>query len=313
MPKNIGVSAVISSDVNKIYGNARTFAEMTTEELQEKVPELRGLTPAENQQELRTLLGEIGDRTGVLFHKLPNLICNEEVFQKQNGHKQERLKFEYLILSHKTPDSVVLEEYRVDLHSAVPVSGDSKNRAKSTTTGLALDREYLRRKSNEVSTRATGAPPLSQGFAYKWVHLYPANWFESKFRYLGRQTVDGKKTLVLAFAQKPESVRQPGELRFRGQVIPLLYQGIAWIDESDFRILRLRTDLLAPLKEIHLERLTAEVQFSEAHVAQSSSSLWLPKQVAVITDISGHTFEDRHVYSNYRVYTVESKILLIQN
>ena len=41
----------------------------------------------------------------------------------------------------------------------------------------------------------------------------------------------------------------------------MLLQGIAWIDQSDFRIVRLRTDLLAPQPEIQVQRQTASILF----------------------------------------------------
>jgi len=56
--------------------------------------------------------------------------------------------------------------------------------------------------------------------------------------------MDGHATVVLGFAQIPDKVKFPGEVTFLDASLPVLFQGIAWIDESDFRIVRLRTDLL---------------------------------------------------------------------
>jgi hypothetical protein len=178
------------------------------------------------------------------------------------------------------------------------------------TTSVSTSVTDLRRKSDEASARNSGGLPLSEGFAYKWVHFYPSNRSESTFRYLGRQRIDGHKTLVVAFAQKPGSVRSPGELRFQDKLIPILYQGIAWVDESDSRIVRLRTDLLAPLADVHLRRLTAEIHFGDAQMEDSSSPLWLPREVRVTSDVNGQVFEEWHVYSAYRAYSVQSKIVL---
>jgi hypothetical protein len=143
-----------------------------------------------------------------------------------------------------------------------------------------------------------------------WIYFYPLNRLESDFRYLGQEKMDGHHTLVLAFAQKPESVRLPAEYLFEGESIPLFFQGVAWVDASDFRIVRLRTDLLSPLPEVSLRRLTAEIQFSHTPVAGVASPLWLPHDVVVVSNFGGQLLRDNHKYSNYRAFRVKTKVLL---
>jgi hypothetical protein len=115
---------------------------------------------------------------------------------------------------------------------------------------------------------------------------------------------------VVAFAQKPGSVRLPGEVRFEDKSLAIYYEGIAWVDASDFRILRLRTDLLPVATELPLTQLTAEVQFADTQAAGFSSPLWLPREVAVTSEVNGHIFHDKHTYSNYRSFQAHAKILL---
>jgi hypothetical protein len=289
----------------KLYSNTATFVNSSADELLETIPELRGLKPVQNQEELAGLLGRIGDKAVGLLQKMPNLICHEKVTEARQGRQLGRLEFDYLILAHHTSEAVSLEEYRVDLRDKLLAAPNAPD--VGTATVSVTD---LRRKSDEVSSRHSGGPPLSEGFSYKWVHFYPSNRSESTFRYLGRQKIDGHKTLVVAFAQKPGSVRLPGQLRFQDKVIPIFYQGIAWVDESDSRIVRLRTDLLAPVPDAHLRRLTAEIHFGEVHLEDSSLPLWLPREVRVKSDVNGQRFEEWHVYSAYRAYSVQSKIVL---
>lgn len=298
------------TDEKKLYSNAVSFVDLPAAELQKAIPELQALEPAQSQEELPILLGKIGDKAVALFRKIPNLICHEEVIESRQGRKLGRRDFDYLILAHHTVEAVSLEEYRVDLRDQPADTRDAHNPNTSTANESASVLNDLRHKSDVASARNAGAPPLSQGFAYKWVHFYPSNRSESTFRYPGRQKIDGHKTFVVAFAQKPGLVRLPGELQYQGKSIPILYQGIAWVDESDSRIVRLRTDLLAPLAAAHLRRLTAEIHFGDARIAESTSPLWLPHEVVVTSDIDGQTFGERHVYSGYRAYLVQSKVVL---
>ena len=48
---------------------------------------------------------------------------------------------------------------------------------------------------------------LTSGFTSASSVLHPDNWSGADFRYLGRQTVDGLETHVVAFAQKPETAK----------------------------------------------------------------------------------------------------------
>jgi len=282
-----------------------TFVDFTLPELLKAIPQLRGLKPAKDQEELPTLLAKVGDTAESLFHKMPNLISHEEVLQSRNGAKATRQDFEYLILSHRNEDNVALDEYRIDLQSKGQTPGEAYNPSAVITGGATL--ADLERWTLEASAHNKESLPLSQGFANSWVHFYPSNRSQSTFRYLGQQRINGHNNFVIAFAQVPAAVRSPGELRFEGNSFPIYYQGIAWVEESGFRIVHLRTDLLAPLRAVHLQRLTAEIYFGETKVAQSDP-LWLPQKVVVTSEVSGEVFQEQHLYSDYHAYGVETKI-----
>jgi hypothetical protein len=141
------------------------------------------------------------------------------------------------------------------------------------------------------------------------VFLYPSNRSESSFRYLGEEKIDHHRTLVVAFSQKPAAVKWPGQLKFQDKSLPIFHQGVAWVDASDFRIIRLRTDLLFPVPEADLRSLTAELHFADMAVA-GIGSLWLPHEVLITSDVGGMTFHDQHDYTNYRTYGVKTKLVL---
>jgi hypothetical protein len=287
------------------------FVSSSVAELQQIAPELRGLKAAENQQALPTLLDKIGARTLDLSGKIPNLISNEEIVESQTGAKATRESFSYLILARRNPNAVTLEEFRVDLKSgAMLETDDAWKPGAPIVPASSSSWDDLARASQRINARATGGPPLSQGFASMWVRFYPSNRSESTFRYLGQQEMDGHHTLVLAFAQKPGSVRLPAEVRFEDKSVPMYYQGFAWVDIVDFRIVRLRTDLLSPATGLPLTQLTAEVKFADTQATGFASPLWLPREVVVTSQLNGHTFHDKHSYSHYRSFQVRAKLLL---
>ena len=290
------------------YSVTSNFVSSSVAELQQIVPELRELKTAEDQQALSALLDKIGERTVDLSRKIPNLISHEEIVETQRGARTTRENFSYLILARRSKDAVTLEEFRVDLKTGAMLETDDPGTPNGSRSSSSWD--DLARASQRINARNTGGPPLSQGFASMWLRFYPSNRSESNFRYLGLQKVDGHHTVVVAFAQKPGSVRLPAEVRLEDKSLPIYYQGIAWVDASDFRIVRLRTDLLSPVTDLVLTQLTAEVRFADTQATGFASRLWLPREVVVTSQVNRLTFHDKHSYSNYRSFQTHARILL---
>jgi hypothetical protein len=293
--------------------NLPNFILATKPELETVIPLLKGLKPPRGDEDLTDILKKVGQKTVELSQKIPNLISLEEVVESELNLVVKREKYSYLLVPRRSPRMVTLEEYRVDLQTGAkletddgwkPASGDG-----DPSKAFWADLEHATR---QVGARQGGEPPLSQGFASMWVRFYPANRTESNFRYLGRQKMNHHQTLVLAFAQKPASVRLPGEVRFENKSLSIYYQGVAWVDASDFRIVRLRTDLLSPVSEFFLDRLTTDALFAESPVTGLPSPLWLPREVEVNTVMNGMSFGDQHRYSQYRLFRVKTKIVLGQ-
>jgi hypothetical protein len=284
------------------------FTSCTIPKLQKFIPDLKRLQPSGDQTELTAILDKIGANTVEIVRKTPNLISHESVVTEQRGIKTLQ-NYSYLILTHPgDANSAVLEEFRVDLAtgakleaSQITKDADANSRAESSSLELP---------SPSRSVLASGGAPASQGFGTAWLNFYPLNRALSEFRYLGQQKMDGHATLVVAFAQKPASVKLPAKLFFENRTVPLFMQGVAWVDASDFRIVRLRTDLLAPPSGVDLSQLTADIHFSQVQIAGSAAPLWLIRDVTVTSDIGGATHREIHVYSKYRLFRARTKILL---
>jgi hypothetical protein len=280
----------------KLYASAQPYIEEPPSELRKTVHELAGLTPAAGQETLPDLLGKTGAKADELLRKVPDLISDESVTESSYAQGMEAgcvgvgcsspgavavrdESFHYMILTHPTEGGPMVSEYR--------------------TT----------RKGRAVEPGSAGAP-VFQGFVSAWVVFSSANQGESRFRYLGQQRMDGRDTYVVGFAQTPGAVESPGEIVVNGELIPMLLQGIAWIDSSDFRIVRLRIDLLAPLPLILVANETANLVFGPVHIADLGMELWLPRTVSLQMEVRGQVVREEHKYSKYRLYKAKSRIIL---
>jgi hypothetical protein len=284
--------------------NFPNFTSCQIAELKLTIPDLKGLKPAPDPEDLAALLDKIGAKTLDIARNAPNLISREVVIQSQQGIGETHSDYDYVILTRIEGNAVGLNEYRVDLKTGAKFQTDEAMKNESSTL------TDLERASHELGASQGGHPPASQGFATSWVHFYPLNRPAATFRYLGEQKMDGRRTLVVAFAQKPQFVRSPAMFLYQGKTVPIYLQGVAWVDASDFRIWRLRIDLLSPIPEVSLHRLTADIQFAPTRIEEVPSLLSLPREITVTSEVSGSTLREIHKYSGYRVFRAHSKILL---
>ena len=69
----------------------------------------------------------------------------------------------------------------------------------------------------------------------------------------------------------------------------------------------MRSDLLTRRTDIGLEQHSTWIEFGEVRFGQSPRVFWLPSEVRVLVRFNGWKFENRHRYSQYRLFTVESQ------
>jgi len=269
---------ILDTSGQAYYQNAYTLIDLPSEELVEALPELRGLAPAADQQELPRILSEVGKTVETSYQKFIEIIANEQVTQKQygsNGHLERTIhhEFSYLILPRYDAGFVRIEEYRTGIEGK-PAQGS---------------------EAGDLFTK---------GFASMWAQFHPGNQSGSRFRYLGQQRSGAHPAHVIGFAQRPGWAVGTGlvNARLGGPPVIVLHQGVVWVDTATNKILKMRADLLKPRLDVKLEMQTTEIQFGEVHISDAAStSLWVPLQVIVTTVWDGLVFRDEHLYSNYKL------------
>lgn len=276
--------ALASDEGPRHAANAGTYIDAPVAELVERVPELKTLQPAPDQQELPLILQRMGQSEDDFAAIVGDLIAREYVTEEKltgKGDIAAKRSFQdnYLILHHGN-EWGASAEYRMD---------DKGHRLGPK----GLERGYL----------------VTSGYALSSIGFSTAVQSRSKFRYLGEEEIDLRKTYVLGFVQKP------GEATFlttmslnESAAMVMLTQGLLWVDKDSFQIIRMRTDLLAQQNGIRLDQLTTEVTFFEVHLQDVAKPLWLPSDVDVYLTIDNRKFRTVQHYTNYRRYRVSVKI-----
>lgn len=265
--------------------------------LVKRIPELKGISPASDQQDLAMILGGTGATVDEFFSNIVDLIAHEEITQERlvsmtvDGgmpggliESKARVRDSYLILRQVDGSRAEVNEFRMN---------DKGNRMDE----VGLDKGFF----------------MTSGFALSSVHFSSALQWESRFLHLGDQKIRGRDTYVIAFAQLPSEARNTVTMKAEGVKVHIFTQGIAWVDKANFQIVQMRTDMLAPQPDIGLDEHTTEITFREVRFLDLAIPLWLPRDVNVYmkftSGASMQVFRNVHHYADYRRYRVSTKIL----
>ncbi len=268
------------------YPNAHPYVDLPMAQVVERVPELKSLEPAADQQELPMILQKVGERMDDFVHNIGDLIAREDLTQERLNadgkiKAKQHLQDNYLILHHGN-DWGPGAEYRMD--------------DKGSRLGpIGLSQGYLVTSGQALSCIQFSTAAQSQS--------------QSRFRYLGNEMLGSRETYVLAFAQRPGEVSFATVMAGTGaKDVDMPTQGILWVDKSNFQILRIRSDLLAPNSEIQLDQLSTDVTLGEVRLQDVSNPLWLPTDAEVYIEIGGRKYRNMHHYEDYQRYRVAVKI-----
>lgn len=295
-----------SSETIALYADAKPYMDNPVSTLKLQIPELNGLKAAASPVPLETILSKAGEIVLAQMPQIPNLVAEEDIAPEAappsapiivtSGKTaspwrgisgagdaapgsvmvpQTFRRFEYVILAEHTPDG-----------------------------GTLFDES---RKSLDKDSHAPA--PRGVGFGSLWLLFIPSNLPESRFRYLGSQKIDKRPAFVVAFAQDPKLVKMPGIIQTDSGPLPLIFQGVVWIDQETYKIVRIRTDLLGALPSIKLWQATSTVNYSQVEIPKFDTPLWLPRTVEIGWDLGGNRLGELHRYSKYRLFTVTSRIV----
>lgn len=264
----------------------KTVVDLPLPQLLQAHPELNGLEPATaaggGPDRLDDILAKAGQRVEAFFRNLPNTSSREQIREEhlqRSGKVSQSVDqaFEYLCLARVPKSGPAFEEYRTE------GSGGPSSR-RGLSEGLML----------------------TSGFAASSLPFHPMYQPDSVFRYLGRQSIDGRPALVVAFAQRPEKARLTGSFRVNQTFATTLTQGIAWIDPNTYHIVQMRTDLLNPVPQVQLQRETTQIQFQQVRFKEVNADFWLPQTVSVTVEWRGKLLRNTHQYSQFKMFKVDT-------
>jgi len=147
-----------------------------------------------------------------------------------------------------------------------------------------------------------GLPALALIF-----HPNNAGNFEMACEGLGHS--NGRRTWQVHFRQrsdKPNTMREY-KIGESGPAYPVGLRGRAWIAADSYQIVRMESDLVAPVPEIRLVADHILVEYGPVRFKNRNVEMWLPQSAEVYIDWKGRRMHRRHSFSNYLLFSVDEK------
>ena len=109
------------------------------------------------------------------------------------------------------------------------------------------------------------------------------------------------------FRQQPGKTNGIKSYQFgmNGPSYEVKLKGRAWISAENYGIIRLESDIVAPIPEIRLMADHTNIEYGPVNFRQANTTLWLPQSAEVYFAWLGHRIHRRHEFSNYLLFGVD--------
>jgi tetratricopeptide (TPR) repeat protein len=229
----------------------------------------------------------------------------EEVLEKAGGRMEELVRN---VNRFTAMESVIHESVNGKGSASTPESAkyDYLVSIDSTRPGYLTFDEFRQKRTATAgypeSVMTDGLPGLVLVF-----HPYYARNYQMKCE--GLSHWNGQLAWQVHFQQRKD---QPNVLRSyrigeQGQSYPVALKGRAWISVESYQIVRMETDLLAPLPQIRLALDHIGVEYAPVYFRQGQIEMWLPQSAEVFYQWKARRVHQRHSFSNYLLFSVEDK------
>jgi len=110
----------------------------------------------------------------------------------------------------------------------------------------------------------------------------------------------------IKFQQRMDRPNTMSEFRAGNMAYNIHLKGTAFVDPETFQILHLETDLMKPIPQLTLDAEHQSIDYGPVVFAAHNDNLWLPQYAEITVRYRNKEFNERHTYTNYRLFLVET-------
>ena len=125
----------------------------------------------------------------------------------------------------------------------------------------------------------------------------------------GLARANGGLAWQVHFRQKPGKPNAIKSYQFgmNGPSYSVGLKGRAWISADNYEIIRMETDIVAPVPQIKLLAEHTEIEYGPVKFQRENVNLWLPQSAEVYFAWRGRQVHRRHSFSNYLLFGIDEK------
>jgi hypothetical protein len=148
---------------------------------------------------------------------------------------------------------------------------------------------------------------MTEGVAAFGLVFHPVHAGNFEFVCEGLGHWHGQPAWQVRFQQRADRPAQIHQWLIRGRTYPSILKGRAWISASSYQVLRVETDLVKPVPEIHLDLQHMTIDYAPVSFAQGKNELWLPSTAETYFHYNGRYFRQQHDFTNFTLFSVETQ------
>ncbi len=229
------------------------------------------------QVPLPELLDRIGRQVDTLTEQLSAVACKESVDQLKLTPQgktlvEKREVYDYLILLTKVAGRLTVDESR----KRTGIEGKEPNRPLLVTGGFSVLALIFH-------------PEYQSGYMFR----------EAPGSAAGKTRI--------AFEAVP-GARSPSVISLKGRDYPIPWKGTALIDNRTGALLRIEASLANSMQEIGLESLEATVNYAPVAFRDPPADYLLPSTAVIEARTKRQHWRNRHEFTAYRRFTVETEV-----
>jgi Protein of unknown function (DUF1570) len=148
-------------------------------------------------------------------------------------------------------------------------------------------------------------PPLSDtGTAAFALIFHPQKITNFEFHCEGQVDVQGTSAWQVRFEESPDPSKSFHQMRINHSTYQLRFKGRAWIAADSYQILRLQTDLVAPVLQIQLQVEHLDITYAPVDFQKPKFRVWLPESASMQISYHHRRYQRLHKFSHFQLFLV---------
>lgn len=159
-------------------------------------------------------------------------------------------------------------------------------------------------RSGSTSPQQTSV--MDSGTAAFALILHPAHIENFDFRCEGLTELQGSAAWQLHFEESADPNKAFTAIYVGRSLYLPKFKGRAWITTNGYDVLRIETDLVAPIPNINLQREHQVINYAPVEFPKRHVRLWLPESSSLYIAYRGRRYERVHRFSQFQIFSVDS-------